>query len=386
MGAQLLLALTITATPVTWQAAVTTEALERTPEPGEASTVATAELALAPKLGALFGNGDAVLALGYAPRLTLVDPQGIHQLEVLHQATVDATFRPDRAWQILVGEVYARGNTNLTPLQRPLTTAALPAGQLPDVASIDYLGSTTRASLIGQLSRRLQLTITPSYSLSGGATPAARLELAEQRTPRLDTLLMWRITGAQELGVGTATWHTDTSDGVSADVLEASGTWRRQLDERSRLTAAAGAGAYHSSGTGIADAPWLAAPIALVEYRQGLGDRSEKLEALAQIALGPSIDPISGLAAERVDGSGGVEFTPLQKLRLTERASTGTTLDGSQQAYAQLESTAAWTVSRPVLLAASARGAYLTSGATGPAGPVQWLVSVSATVVEAGVP
>ncbi|MBS2031471.1 MAG: hypothetical protein JST54_26455 [Deltaproteobacteria bacterium] len=382
----LLLALTLAAPPVTWQAAVTTEAVERTPEPGEASTVATSELALAPRVGALFGSGEAMFALGYAPRLTLVDPQGLRQLEVLHQATVDATFRPDRTWQLVLGELYARGNTNLTPLQRPATAAAVPADQLPGVSSLDYMGSTTRADLKGQLSRRLELVITPSFSISGGATPSARLELPLERTPRLDTSMSWKIAGAQSLGVAAAAWHTDTSSGPTADVVEASGTWRRQLDERSKLSLAAGAGAYHTSEPGSANLPWLAGPLGLFEYRRGLGERAENLEALAQVSLGPAVDPLTGTAVERVDGIGGVEFTAMQNLRLAERASSGVTLDGTQEGYAQLESTATWTISKPVRLAASARGAYLTSEAPGQASGLQWLASVSVTVVEAGVP
>jgi hypothetical protein len=258
-------------------------------------------------------------SLGYAPRFTLrqVDPRA--SFEVLHAATLAASWRRPRTTLSLQG----RG-TYGTESFASLALQTAPSGspqldRLPETTRIDYASLRAGATLRHAASRRWLITGSVGYSLGGGTDDASRTVIPFQSGPYGSLGAEAALTRKDRLVSTLQASHARFSSGPEITVIEASEAWRRTLTRRTESSLRAGvAGAlHHSFDSGARRAALY--PVAEATLLHTLP--ADRLALRASVWIAPVVDRLSGLVDERLQGavSGTWNVTP----RLAVRGQVG---------------------------------------------------------------
>jgi hypothetical protein len=283
--------------------------------------------------------------LTYSPTLTLPDfEQGIHPQLINVGNAIAAWHHRSTSFTVTEGAMY--GVLDSAYLQQ--TQILIPGQQatlnaVPNPGVITVFGSTTDATLRQGVGRRVVLSLSGDYFVSGGADPASRNELPEEYGPRASAsvaytasrldLLTTRVlvqelrtkggcptvatTGTQAPVVGVPPEAGVAFCRERVESVQLDETLRRRLSRTTILTLGAGAAVYDTDAPDLGVQETLLYPVALAQlsYHFGLKGTSE-LSLYAQLA--PNVDPLTGLTAEYLQGSANLTdvFTSSRRLHL----------------------------------------------------------------------
>jgi hypothetical protein len=279
--------------------------------------------------------------LSYSPSWTLSDVElGIHSQAF--QTGIAVVGWHDRFIGVTVSEALSQGVLNTAYLNQPSTLPApsttttsqpptsngppMTAGgqpmslQTPALAnSIDFFASNTNASLSLRANRRLTVTLSGGYVVSGGSTDASKLYLPEQFGPLLAASVTYAVspirtlatiaTAQQVVTVGQCPGIPPTTPSfcrVESPLAQFQETLRHQLSTTSTLLFSAGVAASvqttYTATSGERDL--LILPIAVASWTRRLGDVTadpshERVFTLAWQAA-PAVDIRTGYVAERL--------------------------------------------------------------------------------------
>jgi hypothetical protein len=244
--------------------------------------------------------------LGYAPRLGLVDLQDGLNPSILNSGFAEAGWQT-RGVRITINEFASYGSLNYSVLRLPSTSPAFVQGVNPTLREkILYEASATTLSALIVPKRRWSLRPAISYSLSGGADDEARLVLPFMKGPRFDTLLEYSVSRVDTLAARALVEQTSITPGFDYGFLGGSVGYRRHFsrllegelaggitETRSKLPSPLNAGTYYNTYGTLT---------VLARYKLPTRERVE-LRAAAQLA--PSINRISSLLTQQVQGTFG---------------------------------------------------------------------------------
>jgi hypothetical protein len=293
----------------------------------------------------------ARVGLGYRPRLVLSSLFGDTQRSVLHEFYGSGTLK-FRKVELTLSERVSFGEASFTGLTQPTTGPSLgmdpemdPNPPLPDVTVVQavpystefsYLSTETSLSSAITLSRRVGLTLTLSYSMSGGADAESRRAMPRSEGPHavasLDYVASRRDTLTTSVeAVSVRTTYGPTLEGIIQEptdtrLMRAGESWRRRLSRNVSTSLSGGAelvfdvppdgdAVPYPYGSGSIAATWA-------------GPMHSRFTANADVGVSTTVDRMTGLSDQRWSVGAGIEWRK-NPWSLQGNASRSESLSGS---------------------------------------------------------
>src|ERR1700690_2226548 len=252
--------------------------------------------------------------LSYSPSLILPDlEQGFH-LEPYQFASAVAAWH-DRFTTFTVIEAASFGQLKSGLLyQAPpvaggpqQTTVLQPA---PANKTLELGSSSTDATLSQRVGRRLRVSLSGGYLVSGGIDAASQAYLPEQYGPRASASVIYQLSRRDSLNTRASAEEISTTGGCPSlaptmsgichervDAARLDETLRRRLSRTTTLSLGGGLALYDIDAYGTVATIIYPVALATLAYRFGVrGTRTLSLSA----ELAPIVDDRTGLASERV--------------------------------------------------------------------------------------
>jgi hypothetical protein len=296
----------------------------------------------------LFPRGS--LTSGYAPRLSWTDLGGgtarPRRLDALHEGRLRFQLDPSPIWSLGLAGSGAVGRTDLLALARAQAGPVLPPTTVPTTQPIPYYRLRAELALRYAPDRRTTWTIALGRGNDGGSTALGRAALPTQQTATARVAVAWNASREDVLGLrldATGSRFPTSqviirhdpapSETVTTDQRSAFGTglatWRRQLAPTATLSAGAGAALLYSealtAGATAADAPRRTPHHRLrpaAEAGLSVGPDRRGFTASADAQLGATIDRLTGVVSQQVQGGLTGSWRPGERLTLTGRAAS----------------------------------------------------------------
>lgn len=313
---------------VTFGAALLSEA--------RASNEGDADLQLDPTLAVAVPVGAGSFYASYRPRIVVLLPRSRGPTSLLHRGGLGGQWPTGRAGRVFVDQQVDYGREVFS-----LLVVAAEGGQLGQIAfdrlltqsqlpPLRYFGETTLLGTEQQIARRLQLTATASYSVSGAADPSARGSLPLQHGPTAHLGLSWSVHSRNTLSAALDATAGYFSNSRRAYVLDVTVGWGHQFSAITSLAVLAGVGGGSETGEGSTGAIYVFYPyVDGVLRRQPKEGRGPRFGLTFRVRVSPAIDPVTGQVFARGDGLAGVDFYPSNKLRLSALGGGAVGLSGS---------------------------------------------------------
>jgi len=237
-------------------------------------------------------NGDGVLLFGLTPTAVFSDGRALFA-----RAFGEADLRLDGTTTLRLRQGFGYGTADFSPL-----APASPAGPGPVVVQpppaqrfVLIQESNSLAELEMATSRRLRMTASASWIVSGGADFESRESVALGRGPQAHASLQWSATPLDTLRFDAAGSDTKYSNGLRASVANFTVGWRTRLSRSGELAFSAGPGVGRSQPQ---DQPASTLPYA-VATADFTGNATRDLSATVGIGVEPLGDALSGEIVER---------------------------------------------------------------------------------------
>jgi hypothetical protein len=345
MFVELVASLIVAASP-TYEASLRSEA--------RASTTGDADGQLNPALSLKLPFGHFSLLVAYTPRILLFEPDVPQKISVLNTARLLAELGTGKAGRIFLQEDFSYGEASFSWL----ITAA--EGGLPTFNSLarlppfKYLGESTLLGIEQPVSRKVGISLSASYMVSGGADAEARRLSPFTHNPRFSFRVVWStgthdalLTGLDGYALffpGTRTYAADLPIG-----------WRHQFSpstDGDLLVGVAGGRSITSELIETQLYPYFGATI----RRKFLQGQHQSLWGSLSLRVIPAIDPITGVLYEQAESYGVLNYSPITKLTLIFALGGSVSLSTSvHQDFGVAGASASYQLSHHVALSAGAR-------------------------------
>lgn len=297
-----------------------TEARVRAPDPVTNSTAFDIENV--PDARIVLSSPHFVYTLGYTPRLAFVDfNESGSRPSILNAGLVSAQWH-ERKVRVTLTENASYGDQTFAALSvLPTTgTPAAPSGSpgapispnqpvslpttdaVPAVALLSTMSSVT--TLASQVTlRRMLLTASVGYQVSGGADTAAQQILPLQHGPFAET--DFDVTATRRDHFVTVVLGSDAafSTGVDSVLLEVLEQWRHKWSRSTDTELGGGVSGVRSRLVFEAPYTYAADPIVNGAINHELVHGADRVELRADAGFGPTVDRLTGLADQRVYGT-----------------------------------------------------------------------------------
>jgi len=345
MFVELVASLIVAASP-TYEASLRSEV--------RASTTGDADGQLNPALTLKLPLGQFSLLTAYTPRILLFEPDVPQKVSILNSGRLLAELRTSKAGRIFLQEDLSYGEASFSWL----ITAA--EGGLPTFNSLarlppfKYLGEATLLGIEQPVSRKVGISISGSYMISGGADANARRVSPFTHNPRGSFRLVWSIGTHDALLTGLdgyALFYPGTRS-YAADLPIG---WRHQFSPSTDADVLVGLAGGRSITSELIETqlyPYFSGTI----RRKFIQGKRQSLWGSLSLRIIPAIDPITGVFYEQAEGYGVLNYSPITKLTLIATLGGSVSLSSSvHQKLGLAGVSASYELSHHVALSAGVR-------------------------------
>ncbi|MGA9525583.1 MAG: hypothetical protein WBV82_29260 [Myxococcaceae bacterium] len=311
------------------------------------------ELALQPRAEVLLDWETATAQVSYAPQLNVRELLGPRNVELLHLGELGFTFSPNRTTTVRLSEELGYGEYRFNVLGgslgsgsgAPVDGPQLPtggagqapgAGGLPPRDVINFVRSNTRLNADFQLSRRLTLTTSAGWEISGGADAPSREQMPLQRGPFTEVGLSLQRSRFDVLSSAISYLDRSVVGGSRVSLGGLRVAYQRDLDRSTDLMLSAGAGVGRERQDGGAWTPWSLYPEARVGLSRQFRFGDQRLAANVTGQFTPSINPFTAALEKRVEARAGLDWSRGDLLRSGLHATASTPVLGGAEDRQQL--------------------------------------------------
>jgi hypothetical protein len=200
--------------------------------------------------------------------------------------------------------------------------------RLAELPPLLYLSQSGNLGIEQPLSRKLRLTASAGYAISGGADDVARRSVPLQRGPRTGLTVAWLVHPRDTVSAAVRYLGSYFSTGARAHILEGNLAWRHRFsrDELELGLGAAGVRDVTADGTDRI----YARPVATAELsRPPTSRRFHRFGGSLRARLSPAIDPLTGFTYSRADGVAALDYLPIPRLKLGASGGAAVAVSGS---------------------------------------------------------
>src|SRR5216684_3170633 len=314
MFVELVASLIVAASP-TYEASLRSEV--------RASTTGDADGQLNPALTLKLPLGQFSLLTAYTPRILLFEPDVPQKVSILNSGRLLAELRTSKAGRIFLQEDLSYGEASLLGIEQPV-------------------------------SRKVGISISGSYMISGGADANARRVSPFTHNPRGSFRLVWSIGTHDALLTGLdgyALFYPGTRS-YAADLPIG---WRHQFSPSTDADVLVGLAGGRSITSELIETqlyPYFSGTI----RRKFIQGQRQSLWGSLSLRIIPAIDPITGVFYEQAEGYGVLNYSPITKLTLIATLGGSVSLSSSvHQKLGLAGVSASYELSHHVALSAGVR-------------------------------
>jgi hypothetical protein len=297
------------------------------------ATESSGDLQLNPALLLTVPIRPLTFTASYSPRILELVPRSRGGFTVLHRGAFLGAWRTRSGGRFFVDQQASYGTNAFSLLVAAAEGSTLTLDRLTELPPLLYFSETTLLGIEQPLSRKLHLTASATYGVSGGADDVAKNQLPLQRAPKAALTLAWLIQRRDTVSAAVHYSGSYFSAGARAHVFDVSASWRHRFN-RDELEL--GLGAARSRDVGADRSVRLyTQPLATVRLRrEPTKRRFHRFGGNLRVRLAPAIDPLGGAGSTsltylRVDGLGEIDYLPIPKLKLTAGGGAALALSGS---------------------------------------------------------
>lgn len=291
------------AVEVSWVAIGRADLRVRSLLPGDRSTVLTTDLELLPSARLAFDWSQTRVELTYTPSLLFREPQLLGPVRLMNRGSAQLRHRWGQgAFTLLQQGAYGQADVGALRTREDITGGAVV--EVQTLGLVNYVSSSSYATLELTTGRRSQLSLSGGYLLSGSPDSPA---LPIQRGPTARASLRVTIDRRDSLVTTGQATHADFSNGQQQTYAVLTEEWLRLLARPLSLSLSAGAAFTREvippglpsmllPGTFTEVLPVATATIT---WREPLTTPVTQLEASARLA--PFADRFTGLIYERLE-------------------------------------------------------------------------------------
>jgi len=303
------------ALPTTYEVGLRTEV--------RGATDNTGDLQLNPAVSLTVPIRSLTFTASYLPRILELVPRRRGGFTVLHRGAFLGQWRTKSDGRLFVDQQASYGTNAFSLLVAAAEGSTLTLDQLTQLPPLLYFSETTLLGLEQPLSRKLRLTASAAYGVSGGANNDARSKLPLLRGPKAALTLGWLVRPRDTVSAAVRYSATYLSGGPRASIVEANASWRHRFT-RDELELGLGAARTHDERTDQVQ------PVATARLRrEPTKRRFHRFGGNLRARLAPAIDPLTGFTYSRVDGLGEIDYLPFPKLKLTAGGGAALALSGT---------------------------------------------------------
>lgn len=365
-----------------------------------------------PTLGLERRDGNVLLQLDYAPRISLREVTASPRTEVQHTGRLAANWRPERGLSFRLGEELTLGSVNLFttdlgptpgdpgdggPDGGPLLPPGgdVPLQPLPGADTVYFLSSATNLTMdTSWLGRRWQLSGATGFSVSGGLDETARETVPLQYGPRFDVSLSHALSSLSAMTTSVGVSHSRFSTGANNTVVTLTEAWGQRWSRRTSLEAGFGASlvrAQEAPDPEVVDGEEPEGPRVGVIPNLTLGighripSRAADFTGRLGVRLSPFVDRLTGRVYPRADLTASGTWALGPRVRVSPSLGTAFAVGGATgDRIVSGGLTGSWTISRVVSVDADMRSTWSRSPDL-PAAQLTWAATLGLTVRQTGI-
>ncbi len=311
----------VTATvPATYEIGLRTEA--------RGATAGARDLQLNPVLSLTTPIRSLTVTATYIPRILALEPASRGGVTVLHRGAFLGEWHTHRNGRLFLEQQLAYGTNAFSLLVVAAEGGTLLFDRLAELPPVLYFGESTNLGIEQPLSRKLRLTASAGYAISGGADDAARRSVPLQRGPRSGLTLAWLVRPRDTVSAAVRYLGSYFSTGARAYLLEANAAWRHRFS-RDELELGLGAAGVRDVAADRPDRIYARPIVTAGLTRQPTRRRFHRLGGYLRARLAPAIDPLTGFTYSRADGLAALDYLPIPRLKLGASGGAAVALSGS---------------------------------------------------------
>lgn len=369
-----------------WAASLRLENRTRTDQPGEPGGAFPLETEVDAELGLAGADGPWSGAAAYLPRLTLEQIDGRQGSTVLHQGLISGELHLNSVDRVIASQQLAVGQIDFSPLAAAVAGGAGSAAppldpQLARHRVEQYVLSNSLLGLTAAVSPRVLLTATAAYDLDGGLGAAARQAVPLLQGPRATAAATLAATPLDAVRAQSEVQLAWSSAGTNTAIADLSGMLTHTFAPGTLAGLELGFAVAHGSAQAA-----TALPIAGLTVETNLPVRGQKLSTQLSLRTSAVPDRYSGAAYEQAEGALSLDWSPLEALDFTARASAGRILTGEARGASvdELETLGSFVALRGISFGIGARGAFVGGGGSDQVSGVLWSAFVFARALTLG--
>ncbi len=370
-----------------------------------------------PTLGLERRDGNVLLQLDYAPRISLREVTVQPRTEVQHTGRLAANWRPERGLSFRLSEELTLGSVNLfttdvgtgTPLDPadPLDPGGDPDGPvrppddaplspLPGGDTVYFLSSATSLNVdTSWLGRRWQLSASTGFSVSGGLDETARETVPLQYGPRFDVSLSRALSSLSAMTTSVGVSQSRFSNGANNTVVTLTENWGRRWSRRTSLEAGFGASLVRAQEATPTEEPVDGEapegprvgvlPNLTFGVNHRVPSRTADFTGRVGLRLSPFVDRLTGRVYPRADLTMSGTWALGPRVRVSPSLGTAFAVGGATgDRIVSGGLTGSWTLSRVVSVDADMRSTWSRSPEL-PAARLNWAATLGLTVRQTGI-
>ena len=283
----------------------------------DTGTIWGTDVEVTPGVALEIGTPTLVLAVGYAPRLTVPIAVGSFELAVLNRATLRAEWRFDPLWTATALGVFVVGDySQLIPASTP-GGAGPPPPVLNPVRSFQtypYVGIDTLLRVDGSLSPRTRLRLAGGYFDVGGTGPVGEANQPRAWGPQAEAGLAWDSSPTSTLTTSATgqNWMMSGSENFLITTLVES--WRQAWTPELETSLGLGGG-FANREVESRTAAGKVVPVARASLVYQSVAR-QPIRLALDLALAPYFDTYARIPYQRFTLSAAADWRPSDEWRL----------------------------------------------------------------------
>jgi len=279
-----------------------------------AATTGEADAQLNPALTLKVPTGAFTFLTAYTPRLLLFEPNVPQKVAVLNNLRLAGELRTGKAGRLLLQEDLSYGDASFSWL----VTAA--EGGIPTFSSLAYLpifkyvSEATTLAIEQPLSRKVGISLSGSYTISGGATAAAQQLSPLTHSPRVTARLVAAM-GPHDALLTQFDGYAIYFPGLKTYAADAGLGWRHQFSTSTDGEILVGlSGGRSVSSVEIDNQLWPY--FGLRVTKKFLQTQRQSIWGTLSLRILPTIDPITGVIYPAAESFGVLNYSPMSKVTL----------------------------------------------------------------------
>lgn len=253
----------------------------------------------------------------YYPRFLLVRPTSQGAGGILHRLSGEAAVRDRRGNRSSLAGSFAYGRNDFS-----FFTAAA-EGTLPSLDRIEllrnvrYLQADATAAVERQLGRRIGLSASAGYGVSGGVTTADRAALPLFDSARAGVNVAVRANRSDSFTLAlSGLWSRVQEQHSHASIVTLGGGWQHKLPHKLAADLQIGTSLVRQSQGASSPIRHLIEPSASAGLAAATSAFDHPLHGTLRVNLSPFVDPLTGSVSLRPDATGQMTFGIARSLSL----------------------------------------------------------------------